>query len=138
MPGNLNYETWLAEIPNSLKNDPVWKSTAYKKALWFFDLVWRDCERLKSTPQRQALISQIIRSADSISANIDEGYGRGIDRKEYIYYLRIALGSVRETRSRYFKARHVLPPNVLEHRLQICNEIIALLVTTIKNSQSKK
>ena len=138
MPDNLNYETWLAEIPDSLKNDPVWKSTAYKKALWFFDLVWRDCERLKSTPQGQALISQIIRSTDSISANIDEGYGRGIDRKEYIYYLRVALGSARETRSRYFKTRYVLPPNVLEHRLQICSEIIALLVTTIKNSQSKK
>jgi len=75
----------------------------------------------------------LIRSADSISANIDEGYGRGIEHKEYTYYLRVALGSARETRSRYFKARHCLSEEVIRHRISLCNEIISLLVTAIKN-----
>jgi len=129
----VNYETWLAEVPDSLKRDPVWKFAAYPKSLWLFDLVWVDCERLKANSQGRALISQLIRSADSISANIDEGFGRGIERQEYTYYLRVALGSARETRSRYFKARHLLPKEVVQHRIGLCDEIIALLVTVIKN-----
>lgn len=129
----MNYETWLAEVPESLKCDPVWKFLAYPKSLWLFDLVWRDCEKLKVNLQGKALISQLIRSADSISANIDEGYGRGIEHKEYAYYLRVALGSARETRSRYFKARHCLSEEVIRHRISLCNEIISLLVTAIKN-----
>lgn len=129
----MNYEAWLAEVPESLKGDPVWKFLAYPKSLWLFDLVWRDCEKLKINPQGRALISQLIRSADSISANIDEGYGRGIEHKEYAYFLRVALGSARETRSRYFKARHCFSEEVIRHRLGLCNEIIALLVTAIKN-----
>ncbi len=91
----VNYQTWMTECPDSLKNDPVWKFIAYPKSLWLFDLVWRDYERLKKSSQGKALINQLIRSTDSISANVDEGYGRGIERQEYAYYLRIALGSAR-------------------------------------------
>lgn len=129
----MNYETWLSEVADSLKFDPVRKFLVYPKTLWLFDLVWKDCERLKVSPQGKALISQLIRSADSISANIDEGYGRGVEHKEYAYYLRVALGSARETRSRYFKACHLFPPEVVQHRLRLCDEIIALLVTAINN-----
>lgn len=127
-----NYDEWVEQCTESLKQDPVWRFIAYPKSLWLFDLVWRDCERLKPSSQGRALINQLIRSADSISANIDEGYGRGIERQEYSYYLRIALGSARETRSRYFKVRHALPPNVLDHRLSLCNEIIAILTVTLR------
>jgi four helix bundle protein len=129
----MNYEEWLAGVPDNLKNDPVWKFAAYPKSLLLFDLVWEDCERLKRTSQGNALISQLTRGADSISANIDEGFGRGIDRQEYVYYLRVALGSARETRSRYFKTRHILPQEVVQHRMKFCDEIIALLVTAIKS-----
>jgi four helix bundle protein len=135
----VNYEKWLAEVPNSLKKDPIWKFMVYPKSLFLFDLVWQDCENLKSESQGLALINQITRSADSISANIDEGFGRGIGRKEYFYYLRVALGSARETRSRYFKARRLLSSEVVQHRIGLCDEIIALLVTAINkhNPRSK-
>lgn len=126
-----SYEQWFEQRPQYLKNDPVWQFIAYPKSLWLFDLVWQDCERLKSSKQGSALINQLIRSTDSISANIDEGYGCGIERQEYYYFIRIALGSARETRSRYFKLRYSLPDNVLEHRTQLCTEIIALLTTTL-------
>lgn len=129
----MNYEVWLAEVPESLKCDPVWKFAAYSKSLWLFDLVWKDCERLRASLQGKALISQLVRSTDSISANIDEGYGRGLDHKEYAYYLRVALGSTRETRSRYFKARQSFPGDVVQHRMGLCNEIIGLLVNAINN-----
>ena len=127
----MNYRDWLARCPDSLKQDPVWNFVAYPKSLRLFDLVWQDCERLKQMAQGRALVNQLVRSADSISANIDEGFGRGLDRQEYTYYLRIALGSARETRSRYFKVRHFLPEEVVEHRMSLCGEIIALLTSTL-------
>ena len=133
----MNYTEWLASCPDSLKKDPLWKFTAYPKSLWLFDITWQDCERLKQSIQGKALLNQLIRSVDSISANIDEGFGRGVERQEYVYYLRIALGSTRETRSRYFKLRHSLPKDVVEHRMELCNEIIALLITAINKHRPK-
>ena len=127
----MNFGDWLAQCPESLKQDPVWNFVAYQKSLWLFELVWLDCERLKQKAQGRALISQLVRSADSISANIDEGFGRGMDRQEYTYYLRIALGSARETRGRYFKVRHLLPEQVVQHRMALCSEIIARLTATL-------
>jgi four helix bundle protein len=125
------YDEWEARYSEYLKRDPVWRFVAYPKSLWLFDLVWRDCERLKRSLQGEALIKQIIRSADSISANIDEGFGRGMERQEYIYFLRIALGSARETRSRYLKVRQLLPNEIVQHRMALCSEIIALLTSAI-------
>lgn len=52
----MNYEEWLAQVPDSLRNDPVWKFVAYPKSLLLFDLVWKDCDRLKNNPQGKALI----------------------------------------------------------------------------------
>lgn len=86
---------------------------------------------MKHSPQGKALLSQLIRSVDSISANLDEGFGRGIQRKEYTQFLRFALGSARETRSRYFKIRHVLTKQIYQHRLNLCSEIIAILTDII-------
>jgi four helix bundle protein len=126
-----SYQEWVEQCSEHLKRDLVWKFPAYPKSLWLFDLVWQDCERLKKSYQGATLVRQLIRSTDSISANIDEGFGRGMERPEYTYYLRIALGSARETRSRYFKLRQALPAEVVEHRTQTCNEIIAILTNAI-------
>ena len=42
---------------------------------------------------------QLVSAAESISANIAEGYGRGIS-KDYCRFLRIAIGSATETENR--------------------------------------
>jgi hypothetical protein len=49
---------------------------AYQKARQLFDLVAADLEKLKTNPMCYRLVSQQIGSADSICANIEEGYGR--------------------------------------------------------------
>jgi four helix bundle protein len=68
-------------------------------------LVWRqamdlarDCYILtKNLPREElyGLTSQIRRAAVSVPANIAEGNGRGT-RKDYVSFLRIAQGSLRE------------------------------------------
>lgn len=101
---------------------------AYPKALFLYDLVWHDCKTLRKDIRGSALLTQLIRSADSISANIEEGYGRGFG-KDYARFLEIALGSARETQGRYGRVRQLLYERVVEHRYKLLDEIIALLVT---------
>ncbi|MFQ6015617.1 MAG: four helix bundle protein [Anaerolineae bacterium] len=125
-------------MPDSLKNDPIWKFEAYPKALLLYDLTWEDTNRLLKDAQGSKLAEQLIDSAGSISANIDEGFGRGIEGGEYIQFLRYALGSARETRSWYYKARRLLTAEVVRHRIALCDEIIVTLVTTIKQRRARR
>ena len=88
----MRFEEWVARVPESLKRDPVWEFAAYPKALLLADLAWEDCGKLLDDARGKAIAGQLIRSAGSVSANIDEGFGRGIDRAEYVQFLRFALG----------------------------------------------
>jgi four helix bundle protein len=106
------------------------KFGAYQKGLEMFDLVVKDMEVLQKDPKCYRLISQQIASADSICANMEEGFGR-LSRTEYIRFLDFARGSARETQGRYRRLTHWLPPEVIEHRVKLCGEIIAILTKTI-------
>lgn len=54
----------------------------------------------ESLPKKEdyALTSQIRRSAESISSNISEGFGRGGDKEKVMFY-RFARGSANETKN---------------------------------------
>jgi four helix bundle protein len=82
------------------------------------------------------LVSQQVGSADSICANIEEGYGR-LSRIEYIRFLDIARGSARETRGRYERMKHWLPEDVIEERLKLLDEIIGILTSSIETMRKK-
>ena len=131
-------EEWLAQAPECLKRDPVWKSEAYPKALLSFYLAWEDSAMLMRAIRGREIARQLVRNAGSISANIDEGFGRGVDRGEYLQFLRYALGSARETRSWYFKARKLLPEQVVQHRMDLCSETVAFLVTNINRRRQAR
>ena len=77
------------------------------------------------------LISQQIASADSIAANIEEGYGR-ISRKEYIRFLDYSRGSARETRGRYLRMNTWIPAEILYLRVALLDEIISIISATIR------
>jgi four helix bundle protein len=104
---------------------------AHKKALELFDLVVADLSPLTKDPSLQRLVSQQLASADSIAANIEEGYGRG-SAADYSRFLLIARGSAQETAGRYGRLQHWLPEAVVVARVALCNEIIAILTTTVR------
>ena len=103
---------------------------AYQKAMELFDLVITDMDKLRGDPRCYRLIAQQVASADSICANIEEGYGR-LSRVEYVRFLDIARGSARETRGRYVRMKYWLGPEVISERLSLLDEIIGILTRSI-------
>ena len=104
---------------------------AFVKANALFDLVVEDMSGLKKNPLCWRLIGQQVASADSISANIEEGYGRG-STKDFVHFLVIARGSARETCGRYTRMKHWLPIETITNRIALCEEIIHILTATIR------
>jgi len=129
-----SFEEWRVDVASKVGSSPLWDSIGYQKAPFVYDLVWFDCERLMQDLRGRAIAGQLTRSAGSISVNMEEGYGRGFGR-DYARFLGYALGSARETQGWYFRARHLLSEDVVAHRLAVIDEIIALLVTTIKQQK---
>jgi len=104
---------------------------AYQKAKALFDFVAKDMATVMKDPQCYRLIAQQVASADSICANIEEGYGR-LSRGEYVRFLDFARGSARETRGRYERMKHWLDEDVIRDRISLADEIIAILTKTIE------
>ena len=75
----------------------VYELDVYKLAEELSDMVWYDFDTWNKKVQN-TVGYQIIRSSDSIAANIAEGYGRytPADRKKFYLYSR---GSLEETKS---------------------------------------
>ncbi|HFD38913.1 MAG TPA: four helix bundle protein [Anaerolineae bacterium] len=132
--GAFSYEEWLAQVPESIKKDPLWNFQVYPKALLLADLAWEDTGRMIKDDRGRAIANQLIRSVGSICANLEEGHGRGFG-KENAYFQRVALGSARESRGWYYRARHLLDPQVSQHRIKLLDEIIAALVLSSKGQR---
>jgi len=112
--------------------DSLHQFTAYQKACELFDLAVADLSPLARNTLCMRLVSQQMASADSISANIEEGYGRK-SRKDYSHFLIISRGSATETRGRYeYRLRHWLPDDIIKARVALCEEIIAILSASIR------
>jgi four helix bundle protein len=124
-----SFEQWSSTVSEHIRRGPLWASVGYQKALFLFDLCWFDCEAWRNEPRGRAIAEQIVRSCGSISANFEEGYGRGFGN-DYARFLSYAIGSARETQGWYHRAHHLINPEALTYRLQLCDEIIAMLVTT--------
>ena len=108
---------------------------AYQKALELFDHVVADLKPLLENPALHRLIAQQYASADSISSNIEEGYGRE-SKRDYAHFLIISRGSTQETAGRYGRFKHWLSADLIAKRVALCGEIIGILSATIKTLRS--
>ena len=133
----MNYNEWEQNVPEEITNDTLWNVKAYRLSLFLGDLAWFDLLKLGKSRDLLRLRDQLYGATGSISANIAEGYskGTGKDRARFYEY---ALGSARESRDWYFKARHKLGDDVFQHRLNILTEIIRLLLTMIPQQRQSK
>jgi four helix bundle protein len=132
----MTYEEWEAGVHERVKREPVWQFLGYRKALFLYDLAWQDCELLMRDRRGRAIAEQLIRSAGSISANIEEGHGRGYG-KERNWFFRVSIGSARESKGWYWRGKRLLPREVLDHRLALADEVISLLVTELTYQRSR-
>ena len=83
------------------------------------------------------LTSQIRRSSISVPSNIAEGYGRRT-KNEYIQFLHIALGSLRELDTQLIIAKEVklATDELFEPVLQEVDRMQGILVSTIQKLKS--
>jgi four helix bundle protein len=126
----MTYEEWEQTVPQQIRLDSVWKITAYRKALFLSDLVWADAQKFLRNKLTTSIADQITRAAGKIGSSISEGYSRGSGKSRALFY-EYALGSARETRDWYYQGRRVLSKRVYVHRLDLCTDLLKLLLAMI-------
>ncbi len=126
----LTFEAWIETVHDGVKKEPIWQSLAYRKALFFHECVWHDFDILRRDIRGKAIMEQLIRSAGSISANLEEGHGRGYG-KQRNWFFKVAIGSARESKGWYWRAHPLFSKEVLDARLALIDEVIALLVSEL-------
>ena len=133
---DLSFDIWIKQVPELIRTERFWQLTAYQKALYLYDLTWQDTQKWLRDARGQALARQIVASADSVCANIEEGYGRGFG-KQLLYFYTVALGSARETKGRLYRAKALLSPDILQERLSLASEVVALLLVEINRQKQR-
>ncbi len=88
------------------------------------------------------MISQIRRAAASIPANVAEGYGREY-RAEYIQFLRIAQGSLKELETHLLLSARVeltttQAVNPILNQCQSVGRLLRALIRSLQNKQNKE
>jgi four helix bundle protein len=133
----LTYKEWVVVVPASITNDVLWKVSAYRYSLFLGDIAWQDVTKLMQDRRTIDLANQLYEAVGSIGANLAEGYSRGTGKDRARFY-EYSLGSARESRDWYFKARHVLGDDIVNHRFTILTEILRLLLTMIPQQRGRK
>ncbi len=89
----------------------------------------------KNFPQSElyGLTNQIRRSAVSVPSNIAEGYGR-TNKAEYVRFLQIALGSLRELDTQLLIAKKVglAKPGLFDDAMTEVDELQRIMVSTLQ------
>ena len=62
--GGFHYEEWLARVPESIKQDPLWDFQVYPKALLLSDLAWEDASRMMKDPLLDEIIAALVLSSE--------------------------------------------------------------------------
>ena len=134
----LAFDEWVKTLPVSLRNDPLWKSAYYRLSMYVYDLVWLDSIVINKDFRGREIVHQLVRSAGSVCANMEESYRRGIGTPDFVRIMRISLGELGETQGWYFRSRHILGDEILDKRIKVIQQAIAFTVTVIDQNRRKK
>ena len=134
----LPLDEWVKTLPASLRNDPLWKSAYYRLSMYLYDLMWLDAEKINKDFRGREIVHQLVRSSGSVCANMEEAYRRGIGTPDFVRIMRISLGELGETQGWYFRARHILGADILDKRIAVIQQAIALTVTVIDQNRRKR
>ena len=128
----MSYQTELRNKNRGYMNLIVWQ-----KAMDLFELVWKLSYDEAAVDFK--LRSQLVDAAQSVSANIAEGYGRR-SIKEYIQSLYTSLGSLAETMTRGIGLRQVqlVPDNRFEDFNKLHYEVENRLLRLIEKLEQKR
>lgn len=132
----MNFSEWMNSVPSAIRDDSLWKMSAYRLSLFACDMAWHDVTKLVGDKRTIPLADQLYRAVGSISANLAEGYSRGTGKDRARFY-EYALGSARESRDWYYKARHILGSEVAEHRIGWLTQVIQLLLTMVPQQRAR-
>ena len=126
---------WADSVPVEVREDLLWRIEAYRLGLYVCDMAWDDVTALSEDTRTRSLADQLYRSLGSIGANIAEGYSRGggRDRARFLEY---ALGSAREARDWYVKARRLLGDDRVSAQVGALTSIIRLLLVMTRDQRS--
>ena len=118
-------------------NDRLDEVVFYKMSLQLWSDCWADTEILSKDFRGKEISKQLIRAVGSISANIEEGYGRGYG-KEYPHFLRISRGSARESKGWYLRSKYLLSTDILNKRIETLEAIIKMLTKSLETLHQKE
>jgi len=135
----VTYGEWEASVPEDIKADTLWKIRAYKLGLFLSDLVWTDADVLLANRKTISVADQLVRAAGKISACVAEGYSRDTGKARAIFY-EYAMGSAREARDWYYKARRTYDAKVVKHRMDLATQIIKLTLkmTSVERRSNRR
>ncbi|MFH5831780.1 four helix bundle protein [Halalkalibaculum sp. DA384] len=133
----MKFREWVKTVPKEITNDTIWNMQVYKYALFISDVAWQDISHLSKRKVLVSLCDQLYRATGSVSANLEEGYSKKsrLDRARFYEY---SLGSARESRGWYFRARHSLPDKVFKSRSLLLTEIIKQLLHIVPTERQNK
>lgn len=132
----LTFAEWQKTVPETIRSEKFWSLIAYQKGLYLYNLLWQDTEEWRKDERGQTLAKQIIGSSDSICANIEEGFGRGLGKQLIQFYV-YSLGSARETKGRIYRAKAFYNSETLNQRLNLASEVVALILTEINRQKGR-
>ena len=117
-------------------NSNLDKVRFYQLALELWDECWGDTNAMLRDVRGKEVARQLVRAIGSISANIEEGYGRGLG-KQYPHFLKISRGSSQESKGWYKKSKFLLSDEIIQDRIKKLDAIINMETKTIQTLENK-
>ena len=104
----------------------------------FAQRVVRVCQSVERSPASRTLVGQLLRSATSIGANVEEAQA-GQSRADFLSKMSIACKEAREANYwlRLVSATEIIPAERIADLVDESHQLVAILTTIIKNTREK-